>query len=348
VLLMAACKGDRYGNIPSEVIVEIDAEPGVRAQAASLHVVVEGMTGLDELQGRVKRLDEVLKPVAFPKRIALVPLKGDDTRAFSLTVTALDDKRQFVAEARMISGYVSADVRYARVVIEDACIGTSCEDVSTTCMRAMCVPAQVDAQQLSQDSDKPKLVTSPGQDAGAPPQNGGMGGTGAAGSGAAGSSGRTSGAGGDDAGTTRATGGAGGDDAGTTRATGGAGGVVGSGSAGTGAGGNSASGTGGVGATGGSGAGAGATGGGGSGTGGDGGGTVAGATGGSGSGGVGTSGGGTGGVGATGGSGSGGAGNGGSGTGGDGGGGSGGFDAGGIAGATGPAGTFAAAGAGSD
>ena len=179
LLSIAACKVDHV--TPSEVMVEIDAESGVRAQAASLHVVVSGLTGLDDLKGQVVRLDEPVKPITFPKRIALVPLKGDDRRAFVLTVTALDEKKQFVAEARMISGYVPGDVRYARILIEDACIGITTCDATSTCLRAQCVSAQVDAEKLSRNADMPKLVTMPEQDARLQAQGGGGGASGSAG-----------------------------------------------------------------------------------------------------------------------------------------------------------------------
>ena len=54
--------------------MEVDAEPAVRALAASLRVVVEGSEGVDGLPKRAERLDETVKPIDFPKRVALVPL----------------------------------------------------------------------------------------------------------------------------------------------------------------------------------------------------------------------------------------------------------------------------------
>ncbi len=154
--LVAACGDD--DATPTEIIVEIDAEPGVRAAAQSLTVVVEGSDGIDQLTGRVERLSESVKPIEFPKRIAIVPLRGDDERAFVLTATAFDGDRKFVAQARIVSGYVPNAVRYAKLLLEDACIHVDSCDGLQTCSDAGCIDARVDASMLSQDTRKPTDV----------------------------------------------------------------------------------------------------------------------------------------------------------------------------------------------
>lgn len=157
-LAMAISCGDGDGGTPTEIIVEIDAEPGVREAAESLTVVVEGSDGIEELTGRVERLSESVKPIEFPKRVAIVPLQGDAERAFVLTATAFDGDRALVAEARIATGYVPGEVRYAKLLLEDACIGVRSCDELQSCSDARCVDARVDARRLSDDTDAPTDV----------------------------------------------------------------------------------------------------------------------------------------------------------------------------------------------
>ena len=173
VALLVACGGDEAGSAVTEVIVEIDAELAVKAQVQSLRVEVEGGDGVDALAGRVQRLDEVVKPIDFPKRVALVPLGGDERRAFVLTATARDGDGAFLAQARLISGYVPGQIRYARLLIEGSgCLRKQCESDRETCSAGDCVDAKVDAQTLSTQSDAPTTVSFAPSDAG-PAHDGG-------------------------------------------------------------------------------------------------------------------------------------------------------------------------------
>lgn len=157
--VLAGCGQETARGSATQVIVEIDAESAVRAEAASLRVRVEGGDGVDALGGRVLRLDETLKPIDFPKRLALVPLDRDVRRAFVVTATVYDADGEFVAEARLVSGYVPSEVRYARLLIEGSqCLRKQCEDTLQTCSSGSCVDAKVDVQTLSTDSSKPTEV----------------------------------------------------------------------------------------------------------------------------------------------------------------------------------------------
>ncbi|HEX2678031.1 MAG TPA: EGF domain-containing protein [Polyangiales bacterium] len=171
-MAIASCASDDHST-PTEILVEIDAEPAVRATAQSLKVIVEGSDGIDKLTGRVKRLEETVKPVDFPKHVALVPLRGDEERVFVLTATVLDGDRKFVAQARLISGYVAGEVRFAKLMLEDSCIGVDSCDPLETCSQAMCLPALIDSSKLSENRNKPTLLSFAEQDAGSDAAAGG-------------------------------------------------------------------------------------------------------------------------------------------------------------------------------
>jgi len=170
--LLAACAQDGHAVPATEVMVEVDAEDSVRGLTSSLRIQVEGGDGVDALKGRVVRLQETLKPVDFPKRVALVPLDGDQRRAFILTATAYDDGGKLVSEARIVSGYIAGQVRYARLLLEGAaCLGVSCASDRETCSQGVCGDATTDVSALSSDSRAPTQLTQPDAsgDAGAGP-----------------------------------------------------------------------------------------------------------------------------------------------------------------------------------
>ncbi|HEX6242347.1 MAG TPA: calcium-binding EGF-like domain-containing protein [Polyangiales bacterium] len=155
VLVLGAC--GQEASTATEVIVEITAEDEVMELADRLRVHVEGRDGLDALRGSVERYEETLDGIPLPKRIALVPLKGDAKRAFVLTATALDADGQLLAEARLISGFMPNQVRFGRLVIQGGeCLRRACEDLDTTCNVGRCVSAVVEVKSLSSDSNQPR------------------------------------------------------------------------------------------------------------------------------------------------------------------------------------------------
>jgi hypothetical protein len=138
-LAMTAC-----GSRATQVIVTIDAEPGVRIDSERLHVVVLGGLGRTTAP-TASRFDRVLTPgegdAAYPFKLALAPLDGDVGRSYSVTATAETTTGTFVGQARIIGGYVDGETLRVRLVLEDACRGVTCGD-DQTCAAGVCVDAR--------------------------------------------------------------------------------------------------------------------------------------------------------------------------------------------------------------
>ena len=140
VLLASGC-----GAKATQVIVILDAEPGVQLDSTQLHVVVQGGSGGTISTGGP--LDELLTPgmgtpadPPYPFKLAIAPLGGDVSRSYSVTATALDGDT-IVAQARIIGGYVEGEVVTVRLVLEDACVGVICGE-GLTCKAHVCVDAR--------------------------------------------------------------------------------------------------------------------------------------------------------------------------------------------------------------
>ena len=129
----------------TQVIVTIDAEPGVKMDAPRLDVLVRGGAGRSE-DPTASRLDRQLTPggdhPAYPFDIALAPLDGDVGRSYSVTATAKTSTGTFVGQARLIGGYVEGQTLRVRLVLEDACRSVMCGD-GQTCKAGACVDARL-------------------------------------------------------------------------------------------------------------------------------------------------------------------------------------------------------------
>ena len=149
VLLAMAIFVSGCGNKATQVIVSIDAEPGVRLDSASLHLVVLGGVGRTTAP-TASRFDRVLTPgtaadPAYPFELALAPLDGDVGRSYSVTATAETATNSFVGRVRIIGGYVEGETLRVRLLLEDACRSVVCED-EQTCRGGECVSARADAE----------------------------------------------------------------------------------------------------------------------------------------------------------------------------------------------------------
>lgn len=143
LLLGSALMATGCGTKVTQVIVTIDAEPGVRLDGARLHLVVLGGAGRTTAP-TASRLDRVLTPgaadPAYPFDLALAPLDGDVGRSYSVTATAETGAGAFVGQARIIGGYVEGETTTVRLVLEDACRAIMCSDTQT-CRAGACVDA---------------------------------------------------------------------------------------------------------------------------------------------------------------------------------------------------------------
>jgi len=125
---------------PTQVIVYVDAEGGLRNEADHLRIRVQGRDGLDDA-ARIDKLDETLTgEIAWPVKLALAPAGGDAERVFWIEAEA-SSGQSVLATARLLSGYVDGETRYARLLIEEACRSVSCAVEDDTCHDGQCVPA---------------------------------------------------------------------------------------------------------------------------------------------------------------------------------------------------------------
>src|SRR5207342_1830443 len=81
----------------------------------------------------------------WPLRLVLQPLHDDAKRVFAFTATALDAHQNFVAEVRVISGYVANEVHVVRLTLTAACLSVHC-NAQQTCSDGGCTDAFVEAK----------------------------------------------------------------------------------------------------------------------------------------------------------------------------------------------------------
>ncbi|MFW6067720.1 MAG: hypothetical protein ACOC97_05225 [Myxococcota bacterium] len=127
---------------PTQVMVFVQAEDGVRARATRLEIRIEGgpAEGNRELRDTLvytdPSSDEGLD-LRWPTRVALKPEGGDGTRTFRVAATA-QDATGLVAEARIVGGYLPAEALALHLWLRDACIGVGCP-AEETCVAGECV-----------------------------------------------------------------------------------------------------------------------------------------------------------------------------------------------------------------
>ena len=167
--LLTGCESGA-GTPVTQVIVDIDAEASLRASIAELEIRVAGSDGMGDLDRRAERLMQNVRPGQegepdWPVRLALTPRGGDSERVFELSATALDSQKQFMVAARLITGYVEHETRYARLLIEASCLNKRCEALET-CRGGVCADAWVDAASLLAYSGQREVLF--GDEAGVP------------------------------------------------------------------------------------------------------------------------------------------------------------------------------------
>lgn len=169
LVVLAGCT--REAGQATEVLLEIDAEKGVQARADALEVTIRGGSADDELVAYTSEDPYSVRRPAFPVRVGLVPRQGDATRRYDVVVVALDAEGDVVAQGRIVSGYIPGALRFARLVLEDSCIGAQfgCEagDEPRTCRSGECVSARVHPHDLARDVVKAP-PTGPSADANFP------------------------------------------------------------------------------------------------------------------------------------------------------------------------------------
>ncbi|MCC6876192.1 MAG: hypothetical protein IT378_17925, partial [Sandaracinaceae bacterium] len=161
----------------TQVMVTVDAEPQVRAAARTLRVEVfggtRGASSVPSLNAQIYPYAVTPDGTGWPRLIALAPQDGDTTRLYRVEARAYassSENAPVIARAQVISGYVAGKVVWIRLVLQDACIGATCDPIAgETCVDGQCVAARRDEDDLpdyAADASYP--------DAGASGMDGGM------------------------------------------------------------------------------------------------------------------------------------------------------------------------------
>jgi len=132
----------------TEIIVIVNAEPGVLAQTEKLHVVVSGGSASATEHGAYNRTFSLpAGDLKWPHLTALAPSKGDTGRVYEFVASALNVDGNIVAQVRAVSGYVEHERLALRLLLEDSCVGKTCSS-GLTCKKAECTSAKVDQAKL--------------------------------------------------------------------------------------------------------------------------------------------------------------------------------------------------------
>jgi hypothetical protein len=145
----------------TQVMVVIDADPGVRADAVDLLVEVSAGPNRDAMTGVFD--EQVGAPIAWPVQLALVPEGGEAGREYRVEVSARDGGAVPVAYVQVVSGYVRGATKQLHLRLEDACRDAwpSC-GAEERCVAGACVDAYVDPGGLPDFG----VDAGPGDDAG--------------------------------------------------------------------------------------------------------------------------------------------------------------------------------------
>ncbi len=123
---------------PTEVLVTIDAEPDVRATSmpANLRVNIWGRGQNGSFEGS----PDTEMGSRWPWTVALVPAAGDANRVFRVEATALTSEGAVVSQTRIVGSYLPHQIQHVYLLLQDSCIGVTCEQLDTSCSEGRCQP----------------------------------------------------------------------------------------------------------------------------------------------------------------------------------------------------------------
>lgn len=144
----ASCSSPRP---PTEMVIEVDADDGVRARATSVHIEVFGRaatgafspTAMHDLPYEVPLPTGRWGPV-----VVLFPEDRDATRFYRVRAIALDDAGAEITRVQLISSYVEGVSLRFRLFLQSSCEGVACDAENETCRDGGCVPAYIDPEDL--------------------------------------------------------------------------------------------------------------------------------------------------------------------------------------------------------
>jgi hypothetical protein len=145
--LVLGCDEEPKSTPPTQIIVVIDAQSGVRTVSSELAMVVRARSdGGETIYNVTLRIED--NTLEWPWVLALTPKDDDAEREFELTATARDDDGEFVAQVRAITHFVKSEKRTLTLMLDDACIGVRSCEAEQTCSEGTCQSAIVDPNEL--------------------------------------------------------------------------------------------------------------------------------------------------------------------------------------------------------
>jgi len=129
---------------PTQIVVHVDAEPGVAAMTESLGIRIWGRsldgTFIDEnfSEDPVSATGDAV----YPWTVSLHPVGNDASRFFRLEAKAYSTpgaQGTEVAVARVASSYIQGQTLHVYLLLRDSCIGVPCEDLDSTCAGGECI-----------------------------------------------------------------------------------------------------------------------------------------------------------------------------------------------------------------
>jgi hypothetical protein len=164
LVVASACQLDSHLTPLTQVVVDVDGEAQVKARSADVELVVRGGQTPDETWEAAPAMQRSIElgqdgAPTWPLRLVLVPRDRDAQRLFAISATAHDGAGGVVAQARLLSGYVSNEIRYVQLELSDDCQDIVCASTQT-CRAGACADAVRAAESLG--------VYRPSLDAGAP------------------------------------------------------------------------------------------------------------------------------------------------------------------------------------
>jgi hypothetical protein len=144
----------------TQVVVEIDAESSVLADATNIHVEVFGGARGAALTPQAEQ--DLGGSIPWPVTVALVPADADADRVFTVEGTATDASGATLGVVRARSSYVAGRTLTLRLTLEDCCrtIAATCDE-DQTCRSCACVSAEVPPSSLPDWTADAGHVSSP-------------------------------------------------------------------------------------------------------------------------------------------------------------------------------------------
>ncbi|HJL17557.1 MAG TPA: hypothetical protein RMH99_17975 [Sandaracinaceae bacterium LLY-WYZ-13_1] len=153
-LLLALAAGCQGETPRTQVMLAIDADPALREEIAFLHVHVFGGEAGRPVEMYASRRDIRYDELAWPWRVAMVPLDPDPPRAWLVDVTAERADGTPITASTVRGGYAPERTVRVELRLEETCAGVLCD--RARCEDGRCVDPLVDV------STAPDLVVDGG------------------------------------------------------------------------------------------------------------------------------------------------------------------------------------------